>query len=61
VLVNHLSKDFSEFLSGEAQNLTLACELKLHLAQVVHEGVFQVGDIAPFQAQIVYDITGLRG
>jgi hypothetical protein len=57
VLVDHLSKDFSEFLSGEAQNLTLACELKLHLPQVVHESVFQVGDITPFQAQIVYDIT----
>jgi hypothetical protein len=53
VLVDHLSKDFSEFLSGEAQNLTLACKLKLHLPQVVHESVFQVGDIAPFQAQIV--------
>ena len=60
MLVYHLSQDFSQLLSGEAQNLTLTAELKLHLSQVVHEGVFQVCDITPFQTQIVYDVTRLR-
>ena len=57
MLVNHLSENLCELLSGEAKDLTLIPELNLHLPQVVHEGVFQVRDIAPFKAQIVYDIT----
>jgi hypothetical protein len=40
VLVYHLTEDFCEFLSGEAENLTLSTKFKLHLPQVGHESVF---------------------
>ena len=57
MLVYHLTEDFCEFLSGEAENLTLSTKFKLHLPQVSHESVFQVRDITSFKAQIVYDVT----